>query len=304
MAESEILGQVLQGESYHSSSDEESRSSSPNHDHKNIALIYFVETFRMIDIRSKYLVEVIKKVNKHPPLQPVTDSFTEQEPYPTLFYHIGDIRREIVAMNNEEASDHLRVLDEITEDMQPIWNEARKETFTNNLVSYNLVWKLFHPGDLVIREDAIGNLWLIVLADFIYTNPPHSHSHKGITFRAWLMAWNEVDGHLTRKKVTFSCAEFSGQRHIKSLPIYPIRYHENVQGEDIRDMLAKRGRRWWKLIAEPAICQNHSGLAFSHKRDTYGSRRGVGSAMEGSYEKVRVRCNSIVDKTIWPDFES
>lgn len=248
-----------------------------------------IQGIKTIEIRSKYLLDAIERVNKHPPLQPTKDCFTEQEPYPTLFHHMDDVKREIDQLSNQDADDHLKALLDVIGYIDPVWNEAREENFPNGLVSYNMIWKLFRPGDLVLREDEIGNLWLFVLIQATYSIDASQSRYteaieedKKAVFKTWSLTWNEADGCLMRKNNTiFSCADFSGQRHIKSLPVYPIRYQEDIKGENTEQFLAKRGRKWWNLIAEPAICQQHSGLAFSQ-----GSRH-----MDS--EKSRVCCSSL-----------
>lgn len=89
--------------------------------------------------------------------------FAEQEPYPTLFYHMKDVETEIAQMKNQVANDHLKTLQREIDYIVPTWNEAREEKFTDKLVSFGMIWKYFRAGDLVLREDDLGNLWLLVL---------------------------------------------------------------------------------------------------------------------------------------------
>ncbi|KAL6909247.1 hypothetical protein GGI43DRAFT_172227 [Trichoderma evansii] len=241
--------------------------------------------FRTIGIRSKYLLDAIETVNKHPPLQPVTDCFTEQEPYPTLFYYMDDVEREIAQMNSEDATDDLRVLHKAIDYIYPVWNEARKEKLTDNMVSHSTIWKYFRPGDLVLRKDDIGNLWLFVLIQATYYRDPTRYQvekKERVTFETWFLTWSAVDGCLIRKYAAFVCPEFSGQMHIKSLPVYPIGDQKEIHGENIEKVLAERGRKWWNLISTPSICQNHCGLAYA---------KSVPS-LDG--EKFRVCCTDLI----------
>lgn len=209
---------------------------------------------------------------------------------------MDDIKREINQLSNQEADDHLKRLLDVIGDIDSIWDEARKENFRNGLVSYKMIWKLFRPGDLVLREDEIGNLWLFVLIQATYSSivPRNSHTWVGeekkeANFKTWSLRWNEANGCLERKTTFFRCTKFSGQQPIKTLPVYPIRYQEDIKGENTEQFLAKRGRKWWELIAGPAICQQHSGLAFSKE----GRRINEGG------EKSRV-CRSSLHVPIHP----
>ncbi|KAH8123348.1 hypothetical protein LI328DRAFT_156945 [Trichoderma asperelloides] len=258
---------------------------------------------REITIRSKYLLDAIKKVNQHPPLQPAKDFFAEQEPYPTLFHHIDDVKREIAQLGNEDADDHLKILLNAVGHVNPIWNEAREENFSNGLVSHNMIWKLFRPGDLVLREDDIGNLWLFVLIEISYyidtfrkRYTQDLEEERRATFTAWSLTWDDADGYLTRRNTTFTCTEFSGQRPIKSLPVYPIRFQEHIKGVNTGAFLGSRGRKWWKLIGEPSICQQHSGLAYvqEHRQAKDEKFRADGRVVIDDKWKTPTGINSIL----------
>lgn len=218
----------------------------------------------MIEIRSKYLVDDIEKVNKHSPLQPTKDFFVELEPYPTLFHHMDDIKTEIAQMDSPVAHEHLETLQREIAHVEPIWNDAREES--DNMVSYAMIWIFFTPGDLVLREDDLGNLWLLVLTSTARSVPRKMENGQAekrhMIFCVWYLTLDQVDGTLEKKHMRIDCVEFSGKRHITSLPVYPIRYQEDSMRERIEEALAKRGRRWQELIAAAPICQHHCGLAF------------------------------------------
>jgi hypothetical protein len=228
---------------------------------------------KRLAINSKHLVDVIKSVNKHPPLQPVTDRILESEPFPILFYHMNDVRREVTKLNDEEASGDLEELERITEHMAPRWKEARQETFESGLVSYDMIWKLFHPGDLVVREDISGNLWLLVLVQITYgTKEERSQfltAGRRTEFTTWFLDWDGAEKRLSRKSIVFHLSTFSGQRAITSLPVYPIHYREGRQGDNVMNVLAERGRKWWKAIIDRTSCLEYNGLAVSLKPDIY-----------------------------------
>ncbi|PTB46009.1 hypothetical protein M441DRAFT_207825 [Trichoderma asperellum CBS 433.97] len=176
---------------------------------KRIAERTTIGGINMIEIRSKYLLDAIKKVNKHPPLQPTKDYFTEQAPYPTLFHHMDDVKREIAQMNSEEADDHLKILHSAIDYIDPIWNERREENFTNDLVSYGMIWKLFRPGDLVLRKDDIGNLWLFVLIKTAYSMfQSKEEEKKKVIFETWYLTWKKLIAILPGSTLCLVAANF------------------------------------------------------------------------------------------------
>ncbi|KAK1249653.1 hypothetical protein MKX08_009656 [Trichoderma sp. CBMAI-0020] len=228
----------------------------------------FAGGIRVIEIWSKHLVDAIEKVNKHPPLEPTKGFFSEQEPYPTLFYHMDDIKAEIAHMDGQDPQEHLKTLQRELAHVEPIWMEARQES--SDMVSYDMIWTLFRPGDLVLREDRIGNLWLFVLTDLAYiisrSRRRADRAEKKTFLNVLLLNWNEVDSSLSNEYMSFNLPEFSGKRHITSLPIYPIRYQEDMERKRIQESLARRGRKWQELINAASICQHHCGLAFKGNR--------------------------------------
>ncbi|KAL7935703.1 P-loop containing nucleoside triphosphate hydrolase protein [Trichoderma chlorosporum] len=270
---------------------------------KEVTLFRNSNGINEIEITSKHLVEVIKKVNKHPPLQPLANVFSEEEPYPTLFHHMDDIRKEVSGMGNEEADSHLEKLEKLCTNVEPIWNRARNIDFTENMISYSLLWTLFQPGDMVIREDDLGNFWLFVLIEItcaeiqLGPNIFSKDSDNVTTFYTWFLNWNEVDGNLTRKMIKFTCPRFFGRRHIKSLPVYPIRYQEGVPGENIRQKLTKRGRQWLRLMAKSTVCQYYSGPAFLGPDERSSFRRRDELRFKEYVQKIRVDSRVVIDES-------
>lgn len=179
---------------------------------------------------------------------------------------MDDIKAEIAQMDDQAAHEHLETLQKEIAYVEPIWNEARQES--GNMVSYGMIWKFFHPGDLVLREDDLGNQWLLVLVEVAYRYSKIKSMKIGkaegkeTSFDAWFLTWNKVDDSLTKQHVKFTCPEFSGKQHITSLPVHPIRYQEDTVRQSIKGALTKRGRRWQELITAASICQHHCGLAF------------------------------------------
>lgn len=199
-------------------------------------------------------------------MEPIQGYFYEQEPYPTLFYHMKDVETEIAQMRNEVANDHLKILKKEIDYIAPTWKEAREDKFADKMVSYGMIWKHFRPGDLVLREDDIGNLWLLVLGKIariiIRSSEGEEEEEKKETiFDAWFLTWNKNNDNLERRYASFHCSEFSGKRHITSLPVYPIRYQEEESRKSIEANLAQRGRKWQELVTAASICQYHCGLA-------------------------------------------
>ncbi|OPB46587.1 hypothetical protein A0O28_0067090 [Trichoderma guizhouense] len=156
---------------------------------------------------------------------------------------------------------------------------------TNKEVSYEMIDSIFLKDGLVLREDELGKLWLFKLIQVTKThNRGRNNEYECKTnFETWCLNWDAVACHLSKIYMTFTCAKFPGQRPIKSLPVYPIDYQGQIEGQRSEKYLAERGKKWWEFIIKPPTCLQHSGLAFSQDG---GSSNG---------EKVRVEGRVVID---------
>jgi hypothetical protein len=240
---------------------------------RDSAVVYRPVTERgeQIEIHSKFLVKAIKDVNKHPPLRTITEHFGESEPFPTLFDHMEDIRREIQKLNNEDARRDLQRLEEATEHMAARWKQGREDDCDSGTVSFDTIWTLFRAGDRVVREDSIGNLWVFVLVDVAELqerttrNTRDVHTKRSIEFTTWLLNWDGFENELSRQSVVFKISSFPGRKAITSLPVYPFQDKGRKYPGGIDKFLAGRGQKWWRLITPRTSCLKYDGPALSHK---------------------------------------
>ncbi|KAL6818937.1 P-loop containing nucleoside triphosphate hydrolase protein [Trichoderma sp. SZMC 28013] len=156
---------------------------------------------------------------------------------------------------------------------------------TNKEVSYEMIESIFSKDSLVLREDELGKLWLFKLIQVTEThNWVRNNEYEYKTnFETWCLNWDAVEGRLSKTYMTFTCAKFPGQRPIKSLPVYPIDYQGQIEGQHTEKYLAERGKKWWEFIDKSPICLQHSGLAFSQDRGSFNG------------EKVRVEGRVVID---------
>lgn len=118
----------------------DSRDPSPQNGFENKSVeCITIDGISAVEIRSTHLLGAIKKVSQRSQLQPILDSFTEQEPYPVLFDCLDDVEKEVTQMNSEDAADDLKLLHSFIDYVYPIWNEAREEKSPNELVKYGMI---------------------------------------------------------------------------------------------------------------------------------------------------------------------
>ncbi|OJZ81950.1 hypothetical protein ASPFODRAFT_368708 [Aspergillus luchuensis CBS 106.47] len=251
------------------SDEEEQISERGNMSEGTIAVSYVIgsDGTKRVEIHSKPLVEALGRATKDSTSRGPADFFTESEPFPTLFYHIEDIREEIAKSDDEDASLDLKALERVAAEMAPLWHKARAETFESGFVSYDMLWKLFQTEEPVLHEDEIGCLWQFIFIDITYHSAQRQRrrppKEQCAAFTVWGLKWDNVEQQLKREILIYKVPEFAGRKSITSLPLVPLRYRGERSVDEINRSLAERGRRWWKLIEARTSCLDYNGLAFS-----------------------------------------
>ena len=260
----------------------------PSLSSESLAVLFqFRESKKWLCIQSPSLVAAYQKVNRHSRLSmgQHPKKIIENEPCPTLFYHLEDMRSEIEAFGSESAKLDFQALEFISKEFEQRWQDAREENFDDGLCNYGVLWRLFNPGDLVVRRDELGNEWLVVLIELkehsqIRPNPEPPLEYT--EFVTWGLSYSTIDSVLGRRVLRFRVYPFTDRRRITSLPVYPL----DQKGEEKEAFLKKcseRGRRWQALMAATPTCVAHDGFAMSEasfrngdkimKQDVKGIRR-------------------------------
>jgi hypothetical protein len=212
---------------------------------------------KLIEIRSKYLIKAINSVNKHPSLQKQPETSIELcEPFPLLYYHLEDIRREISQLNLPEADADFKALECAAQEVAPRWKAAREMSSESQLTRYDTMWTLFHAGDLVVFKDVLGDEWALTLIDVLENCNREENQRTGqfiekrhIRIRAWGLVWNAKEQKLERKVAEFRIDYFSGAKAMHLLPVYPLRCRQRSELSEAEFLkaLAERGRKCFKL---------------------------------------------------------
>lgn len=224
---------------------------------ESMAVLYQVyNDTKWLSIVSLKLIAAFNKVNKHPRLGYQWHHIVEIEPFPSLFYHLDDIRAEIEATHDENAKLDFQALEFISREFEQRWQDAREENTEDGLCSHKNLWKLYNPGDLVVRTDELGSEWLFVLIQL----KPQESGFGSMDFVTWGLSWDSLDSLLERKIYTFRVLNYEGRRRITELPVYPLEQKGSGKEEFLKK-LADRGRKWQELMVAPQSVRMHDGLA-------------------------------------------
>ena len=239
----------------------------PSTSSESLAVLFqFHKNKKWLCILSPSLVAAYQKVNKHPRLSmgQHPTKIIESDPCPTLFYHLEDMRSEIESSGDESAKLDFEALEFISKEFEQRWQDAREENFDDGLCNYGILWRLFNPGDLVVRRDELGNEWLLVLIELkehseIRPNqePPVEYTE----FVTWGLSFSTIDSVLVRRVLRFRLYPFTDRHRIASLPVYPL--DQKGEKEAFVKKCSERGRKWQALMATTPTCVVHDGFAMS-----------------------------------------
>lgn len=229
-------------------------------------------------VQSPDLIIAYDKVDKHPSLSRRLGSLIcETSPFPSLFYNLEGIRSEILASENQLCKLDLEALEFLCETFELRWAAGRQETFSDGTCGYDTLWRLFNPGDLVIKRDALGSEWLLVLVQLV-----ESRSEESTEVITWGLSTDNLNSTLQRQVHRFLIPCFEGRQKISSLPVYPLSQKRDRK-QSFLDELASRGRKWQTLMTAPQSCQMHDGLAVPSKSER---QRGSDTEMSEDEEEL------------------
>ncbi|KXX75206.1 hypothetical protein MMYC01_207129 [Madurella mycetomatis] len=148
------------------------------------------------------------------------------------------------------------------------------ELYESGHASYDFLWLLFKPGDIVFAETrGIGKK----LAGFVVMRVTHVSCNKTGSPQLephpadrWELAlWNLAydGGRLRRRAHTVYVHRFYGERAIADLPAFPIRFAPNQK--KLREELIERGKRYHRIICDGQSHMRYNGSVIAEKAYHY-----------------------------------
>lgn len=228
-----------------------------------------------LHIHSPFLLNALRAVIKYSSQKPSgdrNDGLREGmflHPYADLFYHKEELSRyktqttgpraNHTAEYNAECDLHIDILLEYLDKeamvkLPSAEANMQKKTPTTTFAD---AWLLMKPGsDVYVRE--YGNLNAYVVESLSGGVDYTSHSRqpkqvKDYRVRVWNLAW---DGEVIRRVAkVIDISIFDNERDIMSLPAFPIRFQDELDGGKRRRQLIERGRKAARFAAEPAFLE-------------------------------------------------
>ena len=206
----------------------------------------------------------------------LSDEFEVYEPYQLLYHHMKDLRRfkeyQPPWHNDEyrsECNQHLDILLDFLDHRfgKTLQDEEARWTRTTPVCTFEFLWLLLKPGEACyyVDEDEI-NPYITQEVD------PEADKLRR-TIRYTIDAWNiDFDGtQVGRCMKRFFIPPFDGEKEIRSLKFYPIRFFSEAQesiekhgGKTFYETLVERGRKFWALAKSGISYQEYNGVSAGH----------------------------------------
>jgi hypothetical protein len=228
-------------------------------------------------IHSPFLLNALRAVMKYSS-EMLSEGITGQlkegvfpHPYPDLFYHkqeLSDYKNDTTGLRsnhtlayNEECNRHidllLKYLDrEPTIQIKELEVKWAKKVPTTRFAEF---WLLMKPGsDVYVREN--GQLNAYVVEESLGGVGYFSGGLGALSVRARnysIRVWNlKYDGKLIkRKSKVINVPVFDNERNIMSLPLFPTRFKDKMDGGVRRKQLIERGKKMFRFAKSPAFLE-------------------------------------------------
>lgn len=250
-------------------------------------------------IRSESVLDILRDIiSYYPSLPPHTNELALQEPFCMLLHYREELeerRDKLKQAASEEASpaerqsstahEHLEYLTDFIRERyaDAMSQETARHRATCAMCTYDWVWLLFRPGNIVYAWDYDHNTLRAYIVEQhdrqVGENTDGKIRPKTISStddvehlprprRLQVVVWTmDFDGQmLGRRRETYEISAFDGEKDILSLPLFPkeyLKYDKRVhQTLSTEDYLIERGKTFVELARKTYKEYNGENLTF------------------------------------------
>ncbi|PMD37984.1 hypothetical protein L207DRAFT_555435 [Hyaloscypha variabilis F] len=242
---------------------------------------------RFLIVRSLLLLNALRAVINYSSVPPSGDDDSLNEgkfPFPfrdlcqyksaLLDYKVAHPCRERHSdAYNSECDSHIDALVDYLNSQTDIRLKEAEERWSKRhpTTTFGSFWILMKSGsDVYAREHGQLNAYVI---ESMHGGPKKDGRADPYTFQVWNLQYNGTV--VTRMMKSITIPIFDGERDITSLPLFPIRFHQDDPGKQpLREELIERGKKYMDLVKGPAFRQ-YSGIGLDASMQTYESARVV-----------------------------
>jgi hypothetical protein len=205
-------------------------------------------------------------------------------PYPMLIYNWDllekEANKETEDIEEKQDLENLKALMKLVStnsgDLKlDAYFRSRDANLKNGKITYETVWTLFPPGEMVLSRPFLGKDQLFIVQDSLRYGWPLTENSRRRKPPPWtVICWSyDWDGaYFDRKPFEFDIEPFSGTRSINSLNIYPVKFYRDPTGatweSNLKPALIERGKRFREICVAPRGSRmfDYIGLALSRGR--------------------------------------
>ncbi|GAW12968.1 hypothetical protein ANO14919_023430 [Xylariales sp. No.14919] len=197
--------------------------------HDNLKPLVVWEIIVQSPILKEFLRSAIPKLDFQ------IDKIVLQRPFEDIFHHWTELKSAASQTADPKTLGHVKLLLNVLRRELKETVKQSKDLLSKSLITFDYLWTLFKPGDMVFDRIATSPLMhRLEKAEY----GCDSRGMKVFDLKCWAVEWNGKS--LGEKERWLRIPEFGGLKEITSLPFYPARFVENY--DQVRDRLLARGR--------------------------------------------------------------
>ena len=189
-----------------------------------------------IVVQSPFLKSALKSVLKgYPGITTELQRLEFSAPFQPFIHRWSDLEKATEEENDPETKEHLELfLQNMQGELADII-AAKKDLLSHNVITFELVWTIFNPGDIVFglengQECCFRLRW-------------GENGNSGYDIECENVDWNGAEfGRSIQGK---NISPFKGTKQITQLELFPLQFHPNK--EQLKEKLISRGKRFEEL---------------------------------------------------------
>ncbi|KAK2802558.1 hypothetical protein FQN51_004350 [Onygenales sp. PD_10] len=247
----------------------------------------------LLNVHSPLLLNVLRSIIKYSSSKPSEEGIDQLRngaflyPYHDLFYHkqeLSDYKKKNTGPRanhtpeyNAECDRHIDLLIEYLDQEPTVQLKSLEAKWAQKVptTTFAGIHLLMKPGsDVYVREDGQLNAYVVHSVDGGVKRNFHDRltTAEGYSIRVWNLVY---DGKvIKRRSKIIHVPMFDNDRDIMSLPLFPIRFQNDMDGGVRRQTLIERGKEVFRFAKGPAFLE-YTGLGLKPGWKRYNRARVV-----------------------------
>ncbi|PVH68761.1 P-loop containing nucleoside triphosphate hydrolase protein [Cadophora sp. DSE1049] len=200
-----------------------------------------------------------------------SDIIIIDKPYAPLFHYRKELREYAASeFRKEDEKAHMNVLIQFMNKYLDETSRTYERLLPSELTTYNLLWTLFRPEEVVIaRRDHFVEAYIV---DSCSVTDIGKDGEVMMILDLVARHWDYNGARFGPVTTPIKIGPFLGTKKIRDLEVYPIAFHEENDGGDLRQKLIARGRKWRSIldVTHREYDGTLNGLTLLHRNKVHG----------------------------------